>query len=227
DECDPATGQPTHVPLAPGALCSDGNSCNGIEACDGAGTCQAGTPLEVDDQNPCTVDTCDPETGVSHTPAPAGTACDDEDACNGAEFCDAQGECQAAPPLDPSDDNPCTVDTCDPELGVVNTPVAAGTSCDDGDVCNGTSERNEAGACIPGEPPVIDTTNPCLVGSCDPILGVTYAPADAGTSCDDGDVCNGVSTCNGAGSCEPGTPPAIDTSNPCQVGSCDPILGVI
>lgn len=50
DQCDPATGLTTHVPLAPDAMCSDGNVCNGMELCNGAGTCGAGEPPELDDR---------------------------------------------------------------------------------------------------------------------------------------------------------------------------------
>ncbi len=92
DACSPATGV-SHVPASVGTSCSDGNDCNGSEACNGDGTCAAGTPPPVDDGNPCTVDTCDPATGVHHTPASAGTSCSDGNACNGAETCDAGGTC--------------------------------------------------------------------------------------------------------------------------------------
>ena len=53
--CDPASGACTNPAKADGTSCSDGNACNGAEACT-AGTCVAGTPPVVDDNNPCTVD---------------------------------------------------------------------------------------------------------------------------------------------------------------------------
>jgi RHS repeat-associated protein len=66
--------------------------------------------------------------------------CADSDPCNGTESC-AEGVCQpGVPQID--DGNPCTTDSCD-SSGVHHTPVAAGTSCSDGNVCNG----NEA--CLP------------------------------------------------------------------------------
>ena len=73
DDHDPCTddscwgGLCTYAPK-PGASCSDGNACNGEEACDATGACKPGTPLVVDDGNPCTDDSCDPVKGVSHTP---------------------------------------------------------------------------------------------------------------------------------------------------------------
>jgi hypothetical protein len=50
----------------PGVSCSDGNVCNGNEACDENGECAKGTPLATDDDNPCTDDSCDPKLGVTH-----------------------------------------------------------------------------------------------------------------------------------------------------------------
>ncbi len=224
DECQ--NGQTTHVPLAPGALCADANVCNGTETCDGAGTCQAGTPLVVDDENPCTADSCDPTGGVTNVPVAAGTACDDDDVCNGAEFCDAEGACQDAPDLDPDDGNPCTTDSCDPITGVSNVPVAIGTSCADADVCNGEETCSASGTCEPGTPLVVDDGNICTTDSCDPVSGVSNTPVAVGTSCDDGNVCNGVSTCDASASCIAGAPPTIDDGNECTADSCDPVSGV-
>lgn len=46
------------------ADCDDRNVCNGFETCDAAtGQCLPGTPLNCDDGNPCTVDSCEPSAG--------------------------------------------------------------------------------------------------------------------------------------------------------------------
>jgi hypothetical protein len=50
----------------PGAPCGDDNACNGQESCDESGVCRPGTPPELDDDNDCTVDFCDPATGAQH-----------------------------------------------------------------------------------------------------------------------------------------------------------------
>jgi RHS repeat-associated protein len=223
--CDPQTAI-THTPVAPGTSCSDGNVCNGSEICNGAGTCVAGTLLVIDDGNPCTTDTCDPLAGVSHVPAPVGTGCGDGNACNGDEVCDAAGICQpgAPPPLD--DGNPCTVDTCAPATGVHHTPVAAGTACPDGNLCNGDETCDDSGTCRPGTPPTLDDGNPCTVDACDPATGVHHMPAASGTPCPDGNACNGDEKCDAAGHCQPGTTPVLDDGNPCTADSCDPATGV-
>lgn len=75
DSCG-ADGRPRFAPAPSGTSCSDDNACNGVEACDGAGACIASAAPPVDDQNQCTVDDCDPATGlVTHATLPTGAAC--------------------------------------------------------------------------------------------------------------------------------------------------------
>lgn len=127
DGCDPASGC-THTPAGAGASCSDGNACNGVETCDGAGTCAAGSPPSIDDGNPCTADACDPVQGVTHTPVAAGTSCEtDNDVCNGIAQCDGAGNCAPGTPPTVDDGDVCTIDTCDPISGVSHQPIA---TCD-------------------------------------------------------------------------------------------------
>lgn len=65
--CRDGTCEETLAPA--GASCADGNACNGAETCSGGGDCLSGEPVDVDDHNACTTDTCDPATGsVSHPP---------------------------------------------------------------------------------------------------------------------------------------------------------------
>jgi len=121
-----------HTPLAAGWPCVDGNQCNGDEQCDGAGTCQAGTPPIIDDGNTCTVDSCDQQQGVIHTPAATGSPCPNSDKCDGDETCNGSGVCVDGPLPVIDDGDPCTADACDSLLGVTHTPIAPGTgSCPD------------------------------------------------------------------------------------------------
>jgi YD repeat-containing protein len=225
DSCDPKTGV-KHVPVASGTSCSDGNACNGAEACNGAGVCSPGVPPVIDDGNPCTTDSCDPTSGVTHMVLAAGTSCSDGNACNGAEICNSTGTCTAGTLPTVDDGNPCTADSCDAATGVVHTPTGAGTSCSDGNVCNGTEQCNGSGTCAAGTPLVVDDGNPCTTDSCDPISGAKHALASDGTSCADGNACNGNETCQ-QGSCAAGTPPVLDDKNACTADSCDPALGVV
>jgi RHS repeat-associated protein len=231
DNCDPATGV-QHSPIAAGASCSDGNACNGAEACNGSGACAAGTPPTVDDGNPCTTDSCDAVSGVSHTPITAGASCSDGNACNGAETCNAIGFCQAgtAPSLD--DGNPCTADGCNPSSGPTHLPVSAGTSCSDANVCNGSEICNGASTCQPGQALTVDDGNPCTADTCDPTSGVSHTPLATGSACGIApDACHGAPACDASGACQaaaalaPGTTCAA-ASDACHSASTCSATGV-
>lgn len=125
----------------------DGNVCDGIEQCNTTtGACDA-VPLNCDDGNPCTADSCDALVGCMHVVltgvcndgnactvgdecvngaclgAPTATAqgCDDHNVCDGIETCDAtSGACVPGTPLNCDDGDACTTDTCDPVNGCVH-----------------------------------------------------------------------------------------------------------
>ena len=48
-----------------GTACDDGDACTTNDACSG-GNCVGGPPLNCDDNNPCTTDTCAPLLGCQH-----------------------------------------------------------------------------------------------------------------------------------------------------------------
>ena len=113
-----------------------------------------------------------------------------------------------APSVPPpcNDNSACTVDACVGGGTSVafcrNTALPAGSSCGDGNACNGNELCDGAGQCQPG----------------------TIQPP--GADCTDGDRCNGDETCNGAGTCLPGTPPVVNDNNACTVDVCDATTGV-
>jgi hypothetical protein len=73
DSCNPATGNISHVPVN----CQDGNACNGIETCNSFTGCHpASSPLNCDDNDPCTADSCDSLTGCGHDPIPSCGECE-------------------------------------------------------------------------------------------------------------------------------------------------------
>ena len=207
------------------SACGDSNVCNGTETCS-AGSCQAGTPLTVNDNNPCTADSCNPTTGVINTPVASGTACADGNLCNGNETCNASGSCLAGIPPTVNDNNPCTADACSPTTGVSHVPVASGTACPDGNLCNGNETCNGSGACVAGVPPVVDDGNPCTGDFCHPTGGVLHGQLPAGNPCPDGNLCNGNETCNASAVCVAGTPPVVNDGNPCTADACSPTTGV-
>jgi hypothetical protein len=139
--------------------CDDGLFCNGDETCDvAAGTCDPGSPIDVDDGVDCTDDSCDEdEDEVVHTPDDA--ACDDDLFCNGAETCDAIDGCQdgTAPTID--DDVDCTDDACDEDADeVVHAPDHA--ACEDELFCNGDETCDPTAGCQVG-------IEPCNLQVCD------------------------------------------------------------
>src|SRR5262245_2362930 len=200
DSCNATTGC-YHTPLVNGTSCSDNNVCNGAEVCQ-AGACIAGTPLNCDDGNACTTDSCDPVIGCKHVAATNGTSCSDGNVCNGAEVCQA-GVCTTGTALNCDDKNACTIEACDPVTGCSHTAIAGCKPC------TITSDCNDSNPC---------TNDVCNAGVCQN----TTVPN--GTSCADGTVCNGAETCQG-GVCTPGTALVCDDQNPCTTDTCDPVAG--
>ncbi len=97
--------------------------------------------IDCDDENICTIDTCNPLTGECiHTEVIGGEACDDNDPCTindtYNEFCDCVGE-----PVSCNDLDPCTTDYCDGEGNCIYEPI----DCDDGDYT--TIDACENGIC--------------------------------------------------------------------------------
>jgi hypothetical protein len=96
----------------------------------------------------------------------AGTSCSDGLPCNGNETCDGAGACVAGSPPTCGDGNACTVDTCVDPTGCVHTPVAQGTTCDNGLWCDGSDACNDVGGCVGGTPPNCSDGVICTVDSC-------------------------------------------------------------
>lgn len=97
----------------------------------------------------CVMGVCDPATGgCTRAPRPAGTSCDDGDACTESDQC-ASGAC-AGTPLDCSVlDGPCSAGVCDAASGgCVATPISEGASCDS-DPSDCMDEACVAGSCTP------------------------------------------------------------------------------
>lgn len=127
-ECSGGKCQVT--PLPQESSCDDGDQCNGQELCDGKGQCVPGTPSPVDDNNACTEDLCDKNSGIiSHF-----------DVNCGLPSCDFfNGKAVAV--------------SCDPAKGCIKTDVACqnGFSCDgNSPVCASSCSAGENLVCLPG-----------------------------------------------------------------------------
>jgi hypothetical protein len=220
DSCDAVSGC-QNDPVANDTPCPDATVCNGDETCQG-GVCTAGTPLNCDDSEFCTNDSCDDVSGCQNNPLADDTPCPDGDFCNGDETCQL-GVCSLGIPPNCDDTNVCTNDSCDPASGCQNIPVADNTPCPDATVCNG-DETCQSGTCTAGTPLNCDDTNFCTSDSCDPVSGCQNNPVANDTPCPDSTVCNGDETCQ-TGVCTPGTPLNCDFGNACMTYSCDNISG--
>ncbi|MHC5112154.1 MAG: hypothetical protein ACYTHJ_20025 [Planctomycetota bacterium] len=84
------------------------------------------------------------------------------------------------------DDNDCTDDTCDIQLGCVNTDTTPEGQC-----------------CAPdgGGFTMIDDGDDCTDDICNEDGSVDHLPSAAGTTCDDGNGCTTADECDGAGTC--------------------------
>jgi MYXO-CTERM domain-containing protein len=199
-----------------GTSCADANKCNGAEMCV-TGSCTAGTPLNCDDNNPCTADSCDPAGGCMHSAVSAGTKCDDGNVCNGISTC-VGTVCSAGTALSCDDGNVCTDDSCVPATGCkfVNNVV----DCSDNDLCT-TNDKCSAGSCKGGAVPNCDDNEACTSDSCDSAKGCQHAAVTDGGNCDDGNDCSTGDKCV-AGKCKASGGTACDDAKPCTQNNCDP-----
>jgi MYXO-CTERM domain-containing protein len=161
DTCDPQNGACLGTNNDSNS-CSDGNACFTGEHCS-AGKCVAGTvEVNCDDQNQCTTDVCDPNTGCAHI----AKSCNDNDACT-TDGCDPNtGACSNEPRV--CDDNDlCTDDTCSAVTGCVFTAKG----CDDANAC--TADSCAAGNCGHA---LIDCNDndACTTDDCDTGSGCTH-----------------------------------------------------
>jgi len=171
DSCTPLDGCVFSTNTAP---CDDGNVCTTSDKCD-AGACMGGPELECDDENLCTEDACDPNTGCTHVAN--DEVCDDADVCTDGDLC-VDGACVPGPALDCEDQNECTTDSCDAVDGCLNEAVEDGTSCeqDDGDPCT-------AATCTAGECVATGTGWTHYSGHCYKYFSETKTWGDARTAC--------------------------------------------
>jgi len=192
DSCDPEMGC-VFVAKEYGP-CDDGNLCTLGDACNFEGKCTGSAELDCDDGESCTDDWCEPEEGCLHQAKQNDKPCDDGDACTLGDIC--QNEvCTPQDVLECEDDNPCTNDYCDPNMGCVVNNIPEGEPCADDNICTlGDSCHN--GQCGSGTTLDCDDGNSCTSDLCDSETGCFHQNASDGTYCDD-DPC-------GEGHCQDG-----------------------
>ena len=199
--------------------CDDGNACSVKDVCKG-GECLAGAPLDCDDDNICTTDSCDPANGCQYKNN--NFKCDDGKKCTVSDVCGG-GVC-AGKQKDCDDNNVCTVDSCDAATGECEYANAEnGTSCNDSKPCT-VQDKCTDGVCG-GAPKDCDDDNECTKDSCVPILGgICSNQPLTGQSCDDDDKCTTDDVCSNGGVCG-GDAVECDDYNPCTDDSCSADTG--
>lgn len=131
---------PTRTPLCGNGeiefpeQCDDGNTTDG-DCC--SATCRYDAPGTAcaSDDNQCTADQCDGAGVCTHAERAVGSECDDGDLCTTGDQCVLGGLCRGAAPVVCNDDDECTTDTCDAELGClfeIGTESMECDSCADG-----------------------------------------------------------------------------------------------
>lgn len=122
DACDPATGCIFNANTIP---CDDDDACTTGDACADS-ACVSGDPTDCEDLNPCTDDSCLPETGCGTTPVENGAACTQEGICVGA--CDTAECVDIALEVCDGEDNNCDGHVDETCVSVFSLTVKAGRS---------------------------------------------------------------------------------------------------
>ena len=212
------------------ALLEDGDVCNGTLLCDTSQVpfkCAVAPDTVVECAEAegvdafCLAPVCDPESGeCSFEQTHQGLACSDGDACTLGDVC-TQGACTSQSTLNCDDENVCTEDSCDLDLGCNHVPTEG--ACDDGNPCT-VGDYCAEGACMPAGPLDCEDGNVCTTDGCYPGSGCSNVPNTA--PCSDGDACSQGDQCAG-GDCHPGGEVDCDDLNVCTDDSCSPDSGCL
>lgn len=237
NDCD---GREDQQPQA-SASCNDDDPCNGLERCF-RGECQDGLPIDCDDGNDCTADSCDPELECQNTVEEDGTGCGDPDDndCDNPDTClegvcqpnlepaatvcrEAAGDCDITESCDGTSPD-CPEDVVRPET--VECREAAG-DCDVAEYCDGAEPlcpsdelqpltlecRAAVGMCDAAE--YCDEVNvDCPADGVQPEATVCRAASDV---CDVEELCDGINKTCSADAVAPAT-----TECRASEGDCDP-----
>jgi hypothetical protein len=178
----------------------------------------SGTPLNCNDNNLCTNDSCDPTAGCVYTNN--ALPCDDGNSCTTGDIC-RNGACSGALFANCDDGNPCTADICLPGGGCQHTNTPG--SCDDGNPCT-SGDTCSGGTCFGGPTTNCNDNNPCTDDACSPTQGCVHQ--NNNRACDDGNACTVGDVCGG-GTCNAGAALDCNDANTCTTDTCNPSLGCV
>ncbi len=206
----------------------------------GTGVGKCGDDAACDDKDPCTDDSCDEDGVCQHTTA--ADVCDINGACyadgqvadaNACKVCDTSAATDAWTDVVCSDDNVCTIDSCDPDDGC-DYANDDGAACDDDDDPSNPDGVCEGGQCVSTCACKVDEDCEGLVphGDCERAACdgcecvVTSDFTKDGEPCADGDLCLSGATCL-SGQCAGGSLPDCSSAGAgaCEPGVCDPETG--
>jgi MYXO-CTERM domain-containing protein len=193
-------------------LCSDTDACS-IGRCTSAGVCLPGPTIGCDDGNSCTDDTCDPNDGGCVGTNNDNNSCTDGNACFTGEHCSAGLCVPGTVEVDCNDQNACTTDSCDPNIGCAHVKK----SCDDANACT-IDSCDPANADCSHADVVCDDQDPCTEDGCVAATGCVFTPKN----CDDQDLCT-ADSCS-AGACGHDLI-SCDDNNDCTADSCSADAG--
>ena len=217
DSCDGISGNCVHTPVIGNLPCEDGSKCTADDKCDN-GVCM-GKTISCNDDNPCTDDICEAQTGCFGLPVSG--SCEDGNKCTSNDSC-ANGVCVGGTATDCDDKVACTVDTCDAKTGGCDhtTDGMDGKACDDGSKCT-SDDVCSKGDCVAGTTKDCEDSLPCTLDGCDAPTGIcTHKSQPAGASCSDGSLCTFGDVCDAIGVCS-GNPIPCDDSKVCTIDGCD------
>ncbi len=214
--CDPLSGACGYASTNDGFACDDGNLCTLGDFCSD-GTCTSGPPVNCNDSNPCTDDSC--QAGICQF-TPNQAACEDGNACTLGDHC-ANGKCVKAGLVSCDDDNVCTTDSCDPDEGCLHLLNTA--PCNDNNLCT-TADFCQLGECTGAGALTCNDNNPCTDDACAPTVGCTFTPNTA--DCDDFNACTASDACSG-GTCVGSQPLDCADDNVCTDDLCDAQSGCL
>jgi slime mold repeat-containing protein len=146
--------------------CNDNNPCT-VDTCDAATRTCKFTALTCATDSKCSTGTCNPSTGQCvFTPV---TCQQDSNLCTTESCNPTTGACESSAPKSCAIDSPCTTGSCNPSTGSCEfTPV---TCQQDGDLCTTESCNPTTGQCQSGTPKSCAGDSLCSTGSCDSATG--------------------------------------------------------
>ncbi len=106
-------------------ICNDDNMCTVDDFNPGTLICQIDVPLDCDDNDPATTDSCASASGCINTPIPPEIFCDDSNPCTIDEYIGGSSPlvCLNANPVICDDGDDTTRDTCNTASGCMYTPI--------------------------------------------------------------------------------------------------------